>query len=248
MSQELHSSENEKDIRNSMLNMLKSCPIPSEEFLQNIGLFVNSKTLSRILCMDHLYRLQVDVHGSIIEFGTRWGQNLSLFAALRGIYEPFNRSKEIIGFDTFSGFPSVGGFDNTEADIIRIGGLSCTPDYATYLKGVMSLQEADNPLSHIEKFKIIAGDACVEFEKFLVDYPETIVSLVYFDFDIYEPTKKCLSLLQPHLVRGSVVAFDELNDHLSPGETVALKEIIGLNNVRLRRFPYASRVSYYVVE
>ncbi len=55
-------------------------------------------------------------------------------------------------------------------------------------------------------------------------------------------------MIRPRLTKGSVVGFDELNDPDSPGETLALMEVIGLPNVRLKRFPHASRVSYFVVE
>jgi len=34
----------------------------------------------------------------------------------------------------------------------------------------------------------------------------------------------------------------------SPGETLALMEVFGLNNVKLKRFPYTSRTSYFIVE
>jgi hypothetical protein len=39
-----------------------------------------------------------------------------------------------------------------------------------------------------------------------------------------------------------------LNDPLDPGETIALIEVYGLNNIRLKRYPYTSRVSYFVNE
>jgi hypothetical protein len=84
--------------------------------------------------------------------------------------------------------------------------------------------------------------------KYLEKNPETIIALAYFDFDVYEPTKICLEAIKPRLVKGSVLGFDELNDPDSPGETLALMEVFGLNNINLKRFPYASRTSYFVVE
>jgi hypothetical protein len=72
--------------------------------------------------------------------------------------------------------------------------------------------------------------------------------LAYFDFDLYKPTKECLEAIKPRLTKGSVVAFDELNDPDSPGETLALMEVFGLENITLKRYPYASRVSYFIVE
>lgn len=243
----LQSSEEETEHRNSMLELLKSTPIPEQQLLSNLGLFLESKHLSRILLMDHLFRQIVDVHGAVMEFGTRWGQNAALFSALRGIYDPFNRHRNIVLFDTFEGFPSLHGKDG-DHEMMYEGALSTAMNYEAYLEKVLTVHENLNPLDHIKKFEIRKGDGSVEVERYLKERPETIIALAFFDFDIYEPTKKVLEDIAPRLVKGSVVAFDELNDPDAPGETVAVMEAIGLNNIRLKKFPHASRVSYFVVE
>ena len=242
-----YSSPEEKATRWGFMEHFKKCPIPEGQVLENLGLFLNSKILARILFMHHLYQQIIDVQGIVIDFGTRWGQNMSLFAALRGIYEPFNRHRKIIGFDTFEGFPSISEKDGS-SDMMQVGSIAVTESYVEYLTRVMEYQESDNPLSHIKKFEIRVGDAIVQIDRYLEEYPETIVALAYFDFDLYEPTKKCLAAIRPRLVKGSVLGFDELNDHDSPGETLAVMETFGLNNVRLKRYPYTSRVSYFVLE
>jgi hypothetical protein len=242
-----YQSEEEKASRKKFYEHFRKCPVPEDQLLSNLGLFLTSKNLARILFMDHLYRQIVDVQGIVIEFGTRWGQNLSLFSALRGIYEPFNRHRKIVGFDTFEGFKSISKEDGSSG-MMAEGGLSVTEDYHDYLTKVMEFQEKDNPLSHIKKFELVKGDAVVETDKYLKKRPETIIALAYFDFDLYEPTKKCLEAIKDRLVKGSILGFDELNDPDSPGETLALQEVLGLNTVRLKRFRYASRVSYFVVE
>jgi hypothetical protein len=242
-----YESELEKGTRSEFVRHFRRCPIPDNQVLSNLGLFLSSKSLSRILFMDHLYRQIIDVQGSVFEFGTRWGQNIALFAALRGIYEPFNRHRRIVAFDTFEGFPGIDSKDGS-SDMMKRGELAVTENYQQYLERVMELQEQDNPLAHIRKFSLRKGDATVEFGRYLEECPETIVALAYFDFDLYEPTLRCLEAIKPRLVKGSVVGFDELNDPDSPGETLALMESFGLQNVRLKRFPHASRVSYFVVE
>ncbi len=242
-----YNSSDEEIIRRNFVEHFKKCPIPEDQILSNLGLFLNSKTLSRILFIDYIYKQIIDVQGIIIDFGTRWGQNLSLFSALRGIYEPFNRHRKLVGFDTFKGFPSVTKEDGS-SDLMQNGSVTVTENYANYLNETMKYQELDNPLSHIKKFEVIEGDAIIELENYLKKYPETIISLAYFDFDIYMPTKKCLEMIKNHIVKGSILAFDELNDHDSPGETLALKKVCKLSNIRLKRYPYTSRVSYFIVE
>jgi len=240
------SSIEEIKIRNEFYDIYKDNPLPNDQILENLGLFLNTKNLSRILFINHIYQKILDVQGIIIEFGTRWGQNLSLFAALRGIYEPYNIQRKIVGFDTFEGFPSVSKHDG-ESDMMKTGSLSVTKDYEKYLAKVMKYQEKDNPISHVRKFEIKKGVAEIELKNYLENNPQTIISLAFFDFDLYEPTKKCLNMIKPHLVKGSLLCFDELCDDNSPGETIALKEVFNLNEIQLQRYRYATRVSYFIV-
>ena len=242
-----HSSVEEERTRKEMLGLFKECPLPDDQVLQNLGIFLTSKNLARILFLDHIYQQIIDVQGVVFDFGTRWGQNMAVFAALRGIYEPFNRHRKIVGFDTFCGFPDISDKDGS-SNLMDPGNVSVTENYIDYINNIMKCHEEDNPLSHITKFDIIAGDSTGEIYSYLQNFPETIVALVYFDFDLYEPTKTCLDAIKDRVVKGTVLAFDELNDHDSPGETIALLETFGLKNIRLKRFRYASRVSYFIVE
>jgi len=241
------SSNEEVSSRDNMKHLHDICPIPPDQFLDNIGLFIDSKKLSRILFLDFLYRQIIDLQGVIFDLGTRWGQNAAVFSSLRGIYEPFNRHRKIIAFDTFSGFPSVSEEDGS-SDLMEIGNVSTTENYEEYLSNILSIHQKLNPLSHIQKNEIVKGDSSIKLEEYLEKNPHSIISLAYFDFDIYTPTKKCLELIIPRLTKGSVLGFDELNDPDSPGETIALMEAVGLTKYSIKRFRYASRVSYLVIE
>jgi len=242
-----YSSNEEKSARSNILNLLKSSPIPNDQLISNLGLFLNSKDLSRILFFNHIYQKIIDVPGVIMEFGTRWGQNLSLFSSLRGIYEPFNRHRKIIGFDTFEGFPSIDIKDG-KSDLMKKGQLSLTKDYIKHLDQILKNLEKDNPLGHIKKYELCKGDASKELKKYLSQHTQTIVALAYFDFDLYKPTKECINILKDRFVKGSVIGFDELNDPDSPGETLAVIETFGLNNIKLRRLAITSRTSYFIYE
>ena len=100
----------------------------------------------------------------------------------------------------------------------------------------------------MKKYEIIKGDAVIELNKYLTQNPETIIALAYFDFDIYEPTRECLKQIQKHLTRGSIVVFDELNVHEFPGETIALREVLGLNKYRISRSRYSSSQSFLIID
>jgi len=233
--------------RDQFLNLFESNPLPRNEMLANLGLFLNRQTLSRLLFMHEIYQLAMPVHGVVMEFGTRWGQNASLFANFRGIYEPYNYTRKVIGFDTFEGFPNTDSKDGADP-IIRDGAYGVTAGYESYLESVMKYHESESPLPHITKHELVKGDCSLTLASYLKEHPETIVSLVYIDVDLYEPTKNCLELLRKHITKGTVIGFDELNFPAFPGETIALREVLGLDKYAIRRSPLSPTASYLIVE
>lgn len=241
------SSTSEKEAQARFAELLKRTPLPDDELLPNLGLYLTSKSFSRLLFFYEIYRKIVSTHGVIVEFGVRWGQTLSAMAALRGIFEPFNRHRKIIGFDTFSGFKGIGAKDGRLCKN-KDGSFSVAPGYESHLVQVLALQEALNPISHLRKFELVRGDACKTVPRYLREHPETIISLAIFDFDIYKPTRAALEAVKPRLMKGSILVFDELCDDIFPGETVALQEVFGLNNCRVKRMPMTARISYMEVE
>lgn len=112
----------------------------------------------------------------------------------------------------------------------------------------MDYHESESPISHIKKYELIKGDATETLKEYLKNNPHTIIALAYFDFDIYEPTKECLELIRDHITKGTILGFDELNVSDFPGETVALKEVLGLSSYRIQRLPISSLQSYIEID
>jgi len=240
-------SENEKKNRKIFLETFKNCPIPENELLANLGLFVKRQELTKFLFFYELYKKILDVHGIIIEFGSRWGQNLITLTNLRSILEPYNYSRKILGFDTFEGFKNTSEKDGNH-EVIKEGAFSTSNNYEKYIEKIINYHETESPLSHIDKHEIIKGDAGIEFPKYLDTHPETIIAMAYFDFDIYNPTKNCLELIKNHITKGTIIGFDELNDPNFPGATKALKEVLNIQNYSIRRFNFCGIQSYLIVE
>jgi len=187
--------------------------------------------------MHEMYTKIISVPGVVMEFGVRWGQNLALFESLRGIYEPYNYTRKVIGFDTFSGFEGTSGKDG-KAEIIEEGAYSVTPGYEHYLSRLLEFHEKESPISHIKKYELVKGDAGRTIKQYLDKNKETIISLAYFNMDIYRPTLECLEAIKPRLTKGSIVGFDELNCPHFPGETLALDKAFGIGRYRLVRHPH----------
>jgi hypothetical protein len=224
--------------------LFRDSPIPGEYLLDNLGLYIKRQNLSRIIMMSDLYKKILDLQGIICEFGVFWGNNLALFESLRGMYEPYNYTRKIVGFDTFEGFPHVDEKDGV-SEIVKVGAYSTTIGYEDYLTDILDYHERQSPVSHIKKYELVKGDATKTVIKYLDENPETLIAFAYFDFDLYEPTKICLETILPHLIKGAIIGFDELNCHHFPGETRAFNEVLGINKYKIfrdRNNPFPSYV------
>jgi hypothetical protein len=103
-------------------------------------------------------------------------------------------------------------------------------------------------MSHIKRYEIVKGDATKTIPLYFKKHPELLISLAFFDFDIYKPTKVALKAIKSCLAKGSILVFDELNDDIFPGETIALKEELDIRKCKIERLPMTSRLSYLEVK
>lgn len=93
---------------------------------------------------------------------------------------------------------------------------------------------------------MIKGDATQTIPEFLKNNKHIIVSLLYLDLDIYEPTKIALKEFLPKMAKGSIIAFDELNFKSFPGETIAALEELG-TKYKFKNL-LNSHINYCVIE
>jgi hypothetical protein len=231
-----------------MANLLRGSAIPDAELAENAPLYQTVRSLKRQLYLNELYQQILPVHGVVMQFGVRWGRDIAALDAFRTIYEPFNISRAVIGFDTFEGFPSVHEKDGGHKMMVEQG-LATTKDYVRELQGVIDVRRGLDPLPQLERCALVQGDVTESLPAYLKAHPETIVAMAHFDLDLYAPTKACLQALEPYLTKGSILAFDELASPLSPGETEALREVWGLDRYRIQRSArHSGQGSYIVVE
>jgi hypothetical protein len=221
--------------------------MPDDQLLINLGLYMRSSALTKILFIDELYQNILNVPGVIMEFGVWWGQNLVLFENLRVIYEAFNYDRRVVDFDTFEGYPKLSDKD-VKSETIKVGGYTVAQHYDDYLRERINFHEQENVLFYKGKHELIKGDATLTIDDYLQKYPETIISLAYFDMALYEPTKKCLESIRPHLIKGSIVVIDELNTNDQPGEMLALRDSWGLNTYKIRKSKFMPGRSYLIID
>jgi hypothetical protein len=216
--------------------------------LQGFSRHVRRQDVARFLAKYELFRLALPVNGSIVECGVFTGAGVFNWLHFSSILEPYNHTRKIIGFDTFSGFPSIHAEDLKAggSEHLHPGGLSTSKTIQKEIEELAELHDQNRPLGHVSKVQLVEGNACETIPRFVEANPHLLISLIYLDFDIYEPTKAALEYLYPRVVKGGVIAFDELNCPEFPGETTALLSHLDLQQVRLQRFPHDPYLSFFI--
>ena len=238
-------TEAEQQVGPAIARIFEACPDPVETRLENFPKYVRRQHLKRFLAMYEIFKLVLPVKGSVVECGVFKGFGTMSWAKLSAMLEPENLTRRIYGFDTFAGFPSVHEKDATAVADVVPGGLFA--DSHDELQALVAEYDRDRFLGHVDKVHLVKGDVVETIPRFIEQHPHLVVSLLFLDMDLYEPTKAAIEHFVPRMPRGAVIAFDELDNPMWPGETLALIESMGMGRLELRRMPWDPYISWGVI-
>lgn len=226
----------------------------------NFAKYAKVGSLARFLVRYELMKKILDVKGGICECGVQTGVGLLGFWQLSRLLEPHQRRRVVIGFDTFTGFPSISEKDGPEKEVgdLSVGEntyhdiINCIimhdHDELVMTSGMDNISEITKPrVKYPPRIAVFKGDFMTTGAEFIEKNPCALFALVYLDFDLYEPTKKAIELFLPRMPKGAIFAFDELNNAGWPGETLAVMETLGIRNLELKQFPFDLDVCYAVM-
>ena len=232
----------EETIGPALESIFNSCADPLQVRLENFPKYARRKTITRFISLYEVFKQVLDVKGSIVECGVFRGFGLMTWAQLSAVMEPANLTRRIYGFDSFEGFPEVGDKDANNFRAPERGGLRA--DSYEELKELIEIYDRDRFLGHVDKVHLVRGDLTKTVPEFIKDHQHLVVSLLFLDVDLYEPTKAALEHFVPRMPKGAIIAFDELDNPIWPGETLAALEAMGLNRLEIRRFPWDPYIGY----
>ena len=179
-------------------------------------LFTCPQTMLRF---NYIFTLLNSIHkvpGDICEFGTWKGATAVFMAKMLDELEP-QSSRKIIVFDNFSGLPSPSEKDGANA-MDQIGNYKGDLDNLEFIIDIFDL-------SH--RITLIKGNANKTVKEYFNNKSYLLISLAYFDFDLYEPTICAWNAIKNSMSKSSLISFDEgLDEELWEGECKAVNEII----------------------
>lgn len=218
-----------------------------EKKIENFPKYVRRQNLTRFLALYEIFNRVLNIKGSVVECGVNHGFGLMSWAKFSAILEPVNLTRRIYGFDSFEGFPSVSEADrSSHSGHVKEGDLAA--DVQEELESLTEIYDSTRFLGHVNKVQLVKGDATETIPKFIEDNPHVLVSLLFMDFDLYEPTKVALEHFLPRMPKGAIIAFDELDNPLWPGETRAMLEAHAKRPLRLERLPFDPYIGFAVLD
>jgi len=232
------------------MNLIDKYNYDSADKLNNFEKFVTRQTLSRFLVRYELFKQIKEVKGSIIECGVHYGGGIMAWAKLSSALEPYAIHRKVIGFDTFDGFPEISKEDKSSQDHAQLkdGGFKSHNHIYDELIECIEQYNSNRFLNQFDKIELVKGDANITIPQYIEDNQHLLVSLLFLDFDIYQPTKTALENFVDRMPKGAIIAFDEINNQYWKGETMAMLEYFGsINKLELKKFDFDPNIAYAVI-
>jgi len=239
-------TESEQQVGRRMEAIFSTSADTVEARLENFPKYVRRQHLKRFLALYEIFKLAMPVKGSVVECGVFRGFGIMSWAKFSAMLEPENLTRRIYGFDSFQGFPSTSTADDNPVARPEPGALSA--DSYDELQALIVEYDLDRFLGHIPKVQLIKGDVVETIPAFVAEHRHLVVSLLFMDVDLFEPTRVALEHFVPRMPRGAVLAFDELDNPMWPGETLALLSTLGIRNMRLQRLEWDPYISFAVLD
>ncbi len=243
-------SEKDKAFWAGLAGILTENPHSLLHILAHWPVYTKRILLTRFLAHYELFKMVLDLPGSIVELGVSRGVSFFSFHKFLEIFCPMDTSRKVFGFDSFEGltdFTEKDGADHVLSDKQR-GGWSAAQSEAEVF-GLAKLYNDDNVLAR-ERCRLIKGRVQDTLPGFLAETPGLRISLLHLDMDLYDPTLYALEQLWDLVVPGGVIVMDEYGLPPWGGEAAAFDEFCrsrGLK-VALKKFNWCLTPTAYVVK
>jgi hypothetical protein len=230
--------------------IVKDGDLPLSELLINFPAFIRRREMTRLLADYDLFRMIVDLPGSIVELGVYLGAGIFTWSKLLETFVPGDRSRRVYGFESGQGYAQLAPEDGTPQPWIdKVVGRKVPP--ANYLARMAELTNLDNILPGAERCRVVTGNIEETVPEFARANQGTRLSLLYCDVNLYQPTLTGLRHLYPLVMPGGIVAFNGYGSPPWQGETAAVEAYfkeIGAPQPVLRKFPYSIHPSGYFIK
>jgi hypothetical protein len=205
--------------------------ISPADLIHHAPAFAGHMNLGRFLALYEAYKMSLPFAGHIAEAGIWKGTCTLFFAKLTRLFEPESLTL-VHGFDWFQG----ARLEGDEAGLVEDGAYSASYDWVSKLVSVQGLDDV---------IRIHDLDLARDLPEFFAKHPHLQFKLVFLDCAVYTVVRACIENFWPRLTPGGLLVLDNFNHETSPGEAIAVRELLA--GKQIRTFGFAFQPTAYVI-
>ena len=191
--------------------------------------FSSPSRMGKMLTHFELYKMILDLPGSIFELGVYKGASLIRLATFRSLLEN-DLSRKIVGFDAFGTFPRENlALDDDIKFIDRFEGSGGDGLNELEVEQILSSKNFEN-------FELIKGNVLETLPQYLERNSECRISFLHLDMDVKEPTDFALDQLYDYVVPGGLIVFDDYS--AVAGATISADRFAKKHGLKIEKLPY----------
>lgn len=211
----------------------------TKDFMYENGFYLTSQPyrMGNMLAHYELYKMITHLPGDVIELGVFKGGGLIQWGTFRELLEN-ERSRRIVGFDTFGEFPDTEKVDSDKKFIDKWN-VQFKDEFVSKEEIYQSLS-----LKGIGNVELVQGNIMNTLPEYLQQNKHMRIALLHIDTDVYEPCKIGLELLYDLVVPNGLIVFDDYST--IEGETVAVDEFFANKKHSFLKFPFSHTKPVYM--
>ncbi len=236
-------------IHTQLHSLLKDRINDKNHLVNSLSLYIRRMHWGKIFALYEAFKITMGLPGDIVELGVFKGESLLILAKLVEIFQSNDRSVEVIGFDTFAGFPALSSQDDgDDSDVDRTAGGWNSSAYYHELKQLIDIFDHDRLAPQKPRIRLIEGDITDTVPSFVKDNPGLKIKLLNIDCDLYKPTLIGLKCLYDKIVKGGIILLDEYAFKEFPGESAAVDEFFSGQPPQIKRFEFSANPGGYIIK
>jgi len=245
-------SEKDKKFWEGLSNIQEKYPHSQLHNFTHWPVYTKRILMTRFLAHFELFKMTLDLPGSIVELGVSRGVSFFSFHKFLEIFLPTDTSKKVFGFDSFEGLSDFSAKDGQSSNDLQNDKVTEGWSAKSVEGEIFELNQLfnDDAILARERSRLIKGRIQETLPTFLKETPGLRINLLHLDMDLYEPTLYALENLWDLVVPGGVVVFDEYALPPWGGEATAVDEFRARRGLdfQLKKFGWCLTPTAYCIK
>jgi hypothetical protein len=206
-------------------DIIEKYDVPLSDVLTHPTGFMQRRNLPKFLALYDIFKMTIDMPGSIAEFGVFKGGSLFTWFHLLETFLPGERMKKIYAFDHFKGYDSFTDGESSSDWVKEKHNGNLLDDVSEgMIHDLVKLQSNDSYLPGVERIVLVSGDILETAPYFKENNMGVRFSIINVDVNLLKPVKSILDNFFDLLLPGGIIMFSGYSAAPWGGEAEAIED------------------------